>query len=746
LPAFFPEVLPESLRPRFIVANRRLVARETTPLGRIRQLLKGIEFGDDAVATDLITELAALSAPVDQHDQYAIGGALKIVRPQNPDWVSEWLSDKLLDGTLWGQYWERFLLPASDKNASDLINKLATRELGYREASTAQMVLCAGATPKLAREVFDKSCDVQRAASGGRTQPLTWKCLEQLRRVLRSIPVDVAVAGIIPSLQGGFDGAKFRVVTAIFGGVNADAEELRLGMPETLRQPLRRYLKEGIAEVLTDDLFDDSTRSEAAISLGRIGDAEDLADLHRMIDADIKPARGTGSTNYSNWYVRAVLWLDAPDTDATLIALLRQEKYLSEAARGLLQLAVLPNREKPFVGNKTNFEAIWAARAGARPAGFDPIRAKRYAEAIKHRIAELKKEHEAEPKGFINPIKDLAVLVAALDGRDSADFVIDVLALPGQWDAYARMNGIRALLMSGQTLTLDCMLSVLNPAIDDTLAQGLYQDQNLWLLVNRLELLPFSDDPGRAIARIEEVMAKYTYPPYQFRDLVTAMGYTRSDAAVAFLIRFARGEWGVQNTDNAWIEAMGRLNTVTSRQTLLSLVDAEIPSVGVTIEFDHRNTEIFAVFVGGWARQDPALKQRLLALGQGNLTPTQRRLSAIYREMGGDDTMVGGANLLQGTMLPFGPDRGFETQFLEQQPHGPSGAFVLIPRNAEKARAELFQMVLNDPNRRAAAFSILGQVEVWRIEYGRPIGEPRHPMIETGEPWPPLSLFKKTTN
>jgi hypothetical protein len=222
------------------------------------------------------------------------------------------------------------------------------------------------------------------------------------------------------------------------------------------------------------------------------------------------------------------------------------------------------------------------------------------------------------------------------------------------------------------------------------------------------------------------------------------MGHTRSDAAVPFLTKLARGEGGVQHMDDAWIEALGRLNTVSSRQALLSLVDPEVPWVGVTIEFDYRNTEVFAALVGGWARQDPALKQRLLTLSQGNLTPTQRQLlPAIYREMGSDDTMVAGVNLLKGTMSPFGRDRGFESQFLEQQPHGRSGAFVLVPRNAEKARAELFQAVLNDPSRRASAFSILGQVEVWRIEYGRPSGEPRHPMIETGEPWPPLSLFKK---
>jgi hypothetical protein len=49
-----------------------------------------------------------------------------------------------------------------------------------------------------------------------------------------------------------------------------------------------------------------------------------------------------------------------------------------------------------------------------------------------------------------------------------------------------------------------------------------------------------------------------------------------------------------------------------------------------------------------------------------------------------------------------------------------------------------FQMVLNDPTRSQAAFSILGQVEVWRVEHGRPTGEQRPPMIESGVPWPLL--------
>src|SRR5262249_49679343 len=78
-PAFYPEVLPRSVRPRFVAANRRLIGRETTPLGRMRFWLRGIEYGDEAIAPELMKELAALSPPFDQYAGNAIAEALKIV-------------------------------------------------------------------------------------------------------------------------------------------------------------------------------------------------------------------------------------------------------------------------------------------------------------------------------------------------------------------------------------------------------------------------------------------------------------------------------------------------------------------------------------------------------------------------------------------------------------------------------------------------------------------------------------------
>jgi hypothetical protein len=746
LPAFIPETVPEALRPRIVAANRRALAHNTKPLDRIRRLLRGVEFGDDVAAMDLMTELNALVPPLDQYADHAVGETLKIVKKHDLAWVSTWVTAKLLDGMLSGEHWRPFVISVPQQQADDLINQLATRELQFRETSAVRIILSAAATPTLAAQIFMKLCDVQRAASAGGVQPLAWKCLGQLRDLIRAIPIEIAVTGMMPSLTGTFDADTFQALVEIYGRVNANAGELRSALPEPLRQSLRRYLKEGISKILSANLFDDSTRSHAAIVLARLGDAEDLADLRRLIHADIvrQNARSSGMT-YSNWYVEALLYLDAPDVDATLVELLREPKYEREASRGLLRLTAPPNRENPWLGNRTDFEAIWSAREGKRPPGFDEARASRYAQAIKQRISELKVESAtaANTQYYAIRLKDLAVLLAALDGRASADFVIETLTPLSQWDAYARMNGVRALLQSGAVLTLDSMLAVLDPAIEHTLSQGLYNDQNLSLLVDCLELLPFSNDPTRAIARIEEVMARFEHRPYHFRDLVTALGYTRSEAVVSFLTNLARGEGGLLNMDDTWIEALGRLNLPAARRVLLSFIDPDIPWVGVNITFDFRNTERFAAYVGEWARKDLVLKQRLIGFSESALTPTQKQLlPAIYSEMDSDDAMLAGANLLQRTMSAYGLDHGLETLFLERRPYGTSGSFVFVPRNAEQARAKLLQMVLSDPTRRKAAFSILGQVEVWRIEHGRPNSEPRHPMIESGEPWPPISLLK----
>ena len=139
-----------------------------------------------------------------------------------------------------------------------------------------------------------------------------------------------------------------------------------------------------------------------------------------------------------------------------------------------------PFHAKPWMDNTTDYAAIWTARAGQRPPGLNEARAKRYAEAIKRRFSELWDERKkaAKPDDFTGRLKGLAVALAKLDGHDSADIVLETLALPSQWDAFARICGVRALLLSAR-LALNSMLAVFDPAIEHLLSQGLHERSRL---------------------------------------------------------------------------------------------------------------------------------------------------------------------------------------------------------------------------------------------------------------------------
>jgi hypothetical protein len=244
------------------------------------------------------------------------------------------------------------------------------------------------------------------------------------------------------------------------------------------------------------------------------------------------------------------------------------------------------------------------------------------------------------------------------------------------------------------------------------------------------------------------VLSSFQYRPYQFRELVEALGHSRSDAAVELLLDLARQSGGLQNLEDEWIEALGRLGTDKARRALLSFIDPDLPSLEIAINFDHGNKDRFASQVAAWAQDDALLRQRLFTLCGTAASPTSRELlAAIMDRLGTADALRAGLGIISGRLSPTVPYdliKGLENLFLERRPYGnPSGSFVYAPRRADEIRAKSFEMVLSDPTRRKTAFSLLGQIEVWRLEYGRPNDEPRHPFIESHEPWPPLALIQE---
>ena len=88
--------------------------------------------------------------------------------------------------------------------------------------------------------------------------------------------------------------------------------------------------------------------------------------------------------------------------------------------------------------------------------------------------------------------------------------------------------------------------------------------------------------------------------------------------------------------------------------------------------------------------------------------------------------------------VPQGIWDQLKSAFVERRPYGHDpNVFTEHARASNELRLRLFRMAIEDEKRRKSAFMLLGQIEEWRLEYGRPPGEPRHPNIASGQLWPP---------
>ncbi len=112
--------------------------------------------------------------------------------------------------------------------------------------------------------------------------------------------------------------------------------------------------------------------------------------------------------------------------------------------------------------------------------------------------------------------------------------------------------------------------------------------------------------------------------------------------------------------------------------------------------------------------------------------------------LGTPESLVANINLIDDakpSSIPQGLWDQLESAFVERQPYAQNpNVFTLHARASNELRARLLRMALEDRKRRKSAFFLLGKIEVWRLEYGRPMDEPRHPNLASGESWPPKEI------
>ena len=310
--------------------------------------------------------------------------------------------------------------------------------------------------------------------------------------------------------------------------------------------------------------------------------------------------------------------------------------------------------------------------------------------------------------------------------------------MPGQWDEYIRLEAAERLLLGGVALPVATASALADSFLQRT--EEWMQDTDRYLLRRILALFPLTDDPETGIAKVREVLGRRRLWGYELREVVVALGESRSDAATGLLRALASDEQTFQQHEDDLVNAIAALDTRGARELLLSFVDPDVHGIALTCWL--QRDDVLVARLAELARRCSDVAVRLRQLCDPDVPELNRDvLSRIMASLGTDEALALNLNLVDDTNpspVPRGVWDQLESAFVEQRAvgHNPN-AFTLHARASNALRARLFAMALEDPRRRKSAFMLLGQIERWRLEHGRPTGEPRHPDIASGQSWPP---------
>jgi NACHT conflict system protein len=671
--------------------------------------------------------------------------------------VSEWAARKVLDKSIWLGPLRGLITHIADKEEEQLYARFSTEVLDDGEQRRVVSVLVPVMSAELAARVFGRACEIRAELSfpPGHDQA-KWNLFGQLKDLLRAISPAMLLEGTSNKLDQEPDKIELEVLTDILPATSLTKPDVRSSVSEDMRLKLRAYLKRAAKLGADPEGLRAYTRAELAQLLANVGEREDLDDIRRLIEADsvrlqkaqaarIAGDRTQDTVGYGVSYLSAVTTVDpAAAVDVIVTLLIPDPQYVYVLPHQLPGLARRSTGRRGFGSDRMDFKKIWKARSGQTDEIFVEDRRIRFADALIEQINRVQTERDAatDKRGFDNRLRLYGGVLAALDGKRSAKLVLDLMALPGRWEGWTRVGAIESLLSWGVRLSLDEILRVLDPVKQDIQDSG-HNDQSVWLFARWVSVMTFVDPPAAGVAKIRELISEHRIRPYDLGNVVAALGASRCDEAVDVLLEFAGADGkSVEVLGEQWIQAIGTLEGPRSTDILLSFVDPNGTVFNREFIPDQRHGDLFARLLAERAVKDKALKSKLFDLANGELTKTKRMLLAkVFGQFSDEGDRVQGLSILRDDDFGVAYElvRSMEDAFLERRPYGASGsAYTLSPLGCNAIRRRLFEMVIGDPHREKSAFTLLGQIEIWRLEHGHPADEPRHPAIESEVSWPPL--------
>jgi hypothetical protein len=514
--------------------------------------------------------------------------------------------------------------------------------------------LAATSDPPFAKRVFDELCAHRRQLLEDPRNSDKQAIDQQLKSLFKSIPAQRVVEGLTDLLAKEPEGLELSIVIEMFSRMGSTEDSIRGALPDNIRQQLRRYLKAAVPGAIAEDDNRGQATALLATALSEVGDSDDIADLLGLIQADIERvrngpaalargdrlARGQGGMmSYSNWHVQALVWLDHVKAEPLLIDLLKEPEYELDAACALVTIAKNEAGNRPMVTGRFGVPSSDFRTLRKIPLEWSTIyngaRRIKFAAVLKEHISALlqqSKTGDHKKVSYNYRLKALAKPLAALDPTQSADLILEIAALPANFDGWRRIDLFEALLFGGVLLSADKVIGLLEPIFEQFRKQGVYSNDSLSLLNRILHLLPFVEPPARGIATIRDLSTEFRLHPHNHRDLLMALGQCECAEGLVFLRDLAKQSGaGFQHVAREWFEAVAACSLPEARTLLLSFVDPQLNGGVGDLDFPHHSADYLAALIANIVHTGtPVTARRFLSATEPNVAPARSvRVSLI---------------------------------------------------------------------------------------------------------------------
>ncbi|QTN22240.1 hypothetical protein HZ992_19055 [Rhizobacter sp. AJA081-3] len=528
----------------------------------------------------------------------------------------------------------------------------------------------------------------------------------------------------------------------------------RLGLSDASRDALIAIVRKWVDVLLADENSPRRILGEVARVIERLAAPELAEPLARMLARDLKQWRQQREERAAAWargihdaaseashswalqYARAFVAIGDDQSIATL------ESHLMDAGHGGFgidaagALCAIGQRQLG-IANDTSFRGSpefsnVRARRAERQGSTAPATCS-IAERIFDSVEKLLQDG-ADGEAQVHALQ-LAATGLGLPYGDKRTIIDRLQRLPQPYGTKLRF--FTALVNAGELIDAQLIVECIDALLEDAKTKPWLLQENQGEIDRWLLLLPFTSRPEVTL----EVLARlhpHIRLPWRLRPLLSALGSAPSDTAEQVLMGLAKEDARFLS-DYDWFAALEKRDTLSSLRMLLDLIcGGEAKGEG-----GRPDTWTFGRRLAAGMQSHPEFRSDVYArVASGVAPPAMAVLEYAVAETPDEAgvMLLVGSHSATGRAFSGTLDSAIENLAVERRPLSDwAGAYEQISAPVPSLRRRLFELSRTATGGEASlALACLVHIDELRDRHGVASGEPRHPDIATGAPWPTL--------